>query len=177
MPRKIILLNTSFSFKIYTSISEFPTNWNDFSANNIFFSKEYLQILEVSSPNNISSSFIGLFENDKLVGVALTQFNNLSLVNSYGDRDNCIKNKIRTVVFKNFSSNVLVVGNNTLSGQNTFCFSKEVPAKELVSLLYKAVEEVQKQIQKKGQKVHLVIYKDFPEKQVPLFILPEFKSF
>ena len=177
MARKIIQLNTSFSFKIFNSTSEFPSNWNDFSANNIFFSKEYLHILEVSSPNNISSNFIGLFQNEKLVGVALTQFNNLSLVNSYGERDNCIKNKIRTVVFKNFSSNVLVVGNNTLTGQNTFCFSKEVPAKELVSLLYKAVEELQRQIEKNGQKVHLVIYKDFPEFQIPLFELPEFTSF
>ena len=170
-------MSASFSFKIYSSTSEFPTNWNDFSANNIFFSKEYLHILEVSSPNNILSNFIGLFQNEKLVGVALTQFNNLSLVNSYGERDNCIKTKIRTVVFKNFSSNVLVVGNNTLTGQNTFCFSKEVPAKELINLLYKAVEELQKQIEKKGQKVHLVIYKDFPELQVPLFELPEFSSF
>jgi predicted N-acyltransferase len=175
--RKIIQLNTSFSFKIYTSISEFPTNWNDFSMNNIFFSKEYLKILEISSPNNISSNFIGLFQNEELVGVALTQFNDLSLVNSYGERDNFIKNKIRTVVFKNFSSNVLIVGNNTLTGQNTFCFSTEVPAKELISLLYKAVEELQRQIQKKGQKVHLVIYKDFPEMQIPLFELPEFSSF
>jgi hypothetical protein len=175
--RKIIQLNTSFSFKIYTSISEFPTNWNDFSMNNIFFSKEYLKILEISSPNNISSNFIGLFQNEELVGVALTQFNDLSLVNSYGERDNFIKNKIRTVVFKNFSSNVLIVGNNTLTGQNTFCFSTEVPAKDLISLLYKAVEELQRQIQKKGQKVHLVIYKDFPEMQIPLFELPEFSSF
>ena len=170
-------MSASFSFKIYSSTSEFPTNWNDFSANNIFFSKEYLHILEVSSPNNILSNFIGLFQNEKLVGVALTQFNNLSLVNSYGERDNCIKTKIRTVVFKNFSSNVLVVGNNTLTGQNTFYFSKEVTAKELIKLLYKAVEELQKQIEKKGQKVHLVIYKDFPELQVPLFELPEFSSF
>jgi hypothetical protein len=177
VPRKLLLLSTSFSFKIFTSTSEFPGNWNAFSANNIFFSKEYLHILEVSSPTNISSNFIGLFQNDKLVGVALTQFNNLSLVNSYGERDNCIKNKIRTFVFKNFSSNVLVVGNNTLTGQNTLCFSEEVPAKDLINLLYEAVEELQRQIQKKGQKVHLVIYKDFPEMQIPLFELPKFNSF
>lgn len=170
-------MSTSFSFKIYTSTSEFPSNWNDFSVNTIFLSKAYLKILEVSSPKNITSNFIGLFQNEKLVGVALTQFNNLSLVNSYGERDNCIKNKIRTVVFKNFSSNVLVVGNNTLTGQNTFCFSKEVPAKELIRLLYNAVEELQNQIEKQGQKVHLVIYKDFPEFQIPLFELPEFSTF
>ena len=40
-----------------------------------------------------------------------------------------------------------------------------------------AFYELQKQIEKKGQKVHLVIYKDFPEFQIPLFELPEFTSF
>lgn len=145
--------------------------------NTIFLSKEYLQILEIASPKNIASHFIGLFQNEQLVGVAITQFINLSMVNSYGERDHFIKNKIRTVVFKNFSSNVLVVGNNTLTGQNAFCFSKEVPAKELIRLLYIAVEELQNQIEKQGQKVHLVIYKDFPESQIPLFELPEFSSF
>ena len=177
MPRKLTHLSNSFSFKIYSSTTEFPTNWNDFSANTIFFSKEYLHILEISSPKNISSNFIGLFQNEILVGIALTQFNNLSMVNSYGERDNCIKNKIRTVVFKNFSSNVLVVGNNTLTGQNTLCFSEEVSAKDLINLLYEAVEELQRQIQKKGQKVHLVIYKDFPEMQIRLFELPKFNLF
>ena len=177
MPRQLTHLSNSFSFKIYSSTTEFPTNWNDFSANTIFFSKEYLHILEISSPKNISSNFIGLFQNEILVGIALTQFNNLSMVNSYGERDNCIKNKIRTVVFKNFSSNVLVVGNNTLTGQNTLCFSEEVSAKDLINLLYEAVEELQRQIQKKGQKVHLVIYKDFPEMQIRLFELPKFNLF
>ena len=107
----------------------------------------------------------------------MTQFINLSMINSYGERDGFIKNKIRTVVFKNFSSNLLIVGNNTLTGQNAFCFSKDFPTKDMISLLYKAVEELQNQIEKNGQKVHLVIYKDFPEMQISSFKLPEFNTF
>jgi hypothetical protein len=131
----------------------------------------------VSSPKNITCKFIGLFKNEELIGVAMTQFINLSMINSYGERDSFIKNKIRTVVFKNFSSNLLIVGNNTLTGQNAFCFSKDFPAKDMIILLYKAVEELQMQIEKRGQKVHLVIYKDFPESQISSFELPEFKPF
>jgi predicted N-acyltransferase len=170
-------LSTSFSFKIYTSTSEFPSNWNDFSLNTIFLSKEYLQVLEVSSPKNITCKFIGLFNNEELIGVAMTQFINLSMINSYGERDSFIKNKIRTIIFKNFSSNLLIVGNNTLTGQNAFCFSKDFSSKDMISLLYKAVEELQNLIEKNGQKVHLVIYKDFPEMQISSFKLPEFNTF
>lgn len=107
----------------------------------------------------------------------MTQFINLSMINSYGERDSFIKNKIRTIIFKNFSSNLLIVGNNTLTGQNAFCFSKDFSSKDMISLLYKAVEELQNQIEKNGQKVHLVIYKDFPEMQISSFKLPEFNTF
>lgn len=107
----------------------------------------------------------------------MTQFINLSMINSYGERDSIIKNKIRTIIFKNFSSNLLIVGNNTLTGQNAFCFSKDFSSKDMISLLYKAVEELQNQIEKNGQKVHLVIYKDFPEMQISSFKLPEFNTF
>lgn len=107
----------------------------------------------------------------------MTQFINLSMINSYGERDSFIKNKIRTNIFKNFSSNLLIVGNNTLTGQNAFCFSKDFSSKDMISLLYKAVEELQNLIEKNGQKVHLVIYKDFPEMQISSFKLPEFNTF
>ncbi len=170
-------MNTTITYKIYSSTSEFPSNWDAFSVKNIFLSKEYLHILEVSSPENMKCNFIGLFQKDELVGVALTQFINLSAVNSYGERDHCIKTTIRNFAFKNFSSNVLVVGNNTLTGQNAFCFSEKVLISDVLIALNNAVESVKIQIQKKGQKVHLVIFKDFSETQISFFELPDFSTY
>ena len=109
-------MNTTISYKIYSSTSEFPSNWDAFSGKNVFLSKEYLHILEISSPENMKCNFIGLFQNEELVGIALTQFINLSAVSSYGERDHCIKTEIRNFTFKKFSSNILIVGNNTLTG-------------------------------------------------------------
>lgn len=121
--------------------------------------------------------FIGLFQGEELVGVALTQFIDLSAVRSFGERDHCVKTEIRNFAFKKFSSNVLVVGNNTLTGQNGFCFSENVLVSDVLVALNNAVQAVKIQIQKKGQKVHLIIFKDFSETQIPLFELPEFQSY
>jgi hypothetical protein len=121
--------------------------------------------------------FIGLFQGEELVGVALTQFIDLSAVRSFGERDHCVKTEIRNFAFKKFSSNVLVVGNNTLTGQNGFCFSENVSVSDVLVALNNAVQAVKIQIQKKGQKVHLIIFKDFSETQIPLFELPEFQSY
>jgi len=170
-------LSTALTYKIYSSTSEFPSNWDAFAVKNVFLSKEYLHILEVSSPENMVCTFIGLFQGEELVGVALTQFIDLSAVRSFGERDHCVKTEIRNFAFKKFSSNVLVVGNNTLTGQNGFCFSENVSVADVLVALNNAVQAVKIQIQKKGQKVHLIIFKDFSETQIPLFELPEFQSY
>jgi predicted N-acyltransferase len=170
-------LNTTLAYKIYSSTSEFPSNWDAFSGKNVFLSKEYLHVLEVSSPKNMKCNFIGLFQNEELVGIALTQFIDLSAVNSYGERDHCIKTMIRNFAFKKFSSNILIVGNNTLTGQNAFCFSENILISDALIVLNNAVQSLKSEIQKKGAKVHLIIFKDFSETQIPLFELPEFQSY
>jgi predicted N-acyltransferase len=170
-------LNTTITYKIYSSTSELPSNWDAFSAKNVFLSKEYLHILEISSPENMKCNFIGLFQNGELVGIALTQFINLSAVSSYGERDHCLKTLIRNFAFKNFSSNVLVVGNNTLTGQNAFCFSENALVSDVLIALNVAVQALKMQIQKQGNKVHLIIFKDFSEMQISLFDLPDFNPY
>lgn len=121
--------------------------------------------------------FIGLFLNEELVGIAASQFINLSTVNSFGERDNCLKTQIRNIAFKNLSSNVLVIGNNMLTGQNGYCFDKKLPHSEGLLLLNKASNELKDEFHKKGMKVHLTIFKDFSESEIQRYNLPEFKSY
>jgi hypothetical protein len=145
--------------------------------NNIFLSKEYLTILENAVPKNMTCHFIGLFLNEELVGLALSQYIDLSDVHSFGERDHCLKTKVREFVFKRISSNVLVMGNNMLTGQNGCCFSNKLPASEGMILLQATAEEIKKSFNKKGIKIHLTIFKDFSLSEVGPFDLPEFKSF
>ncbi|RTY90952.1 GNAT family N-acetyltransferase [Flavobacterium sp. GT3R68] len=165
------------SFKIFRSVSELPSHWDDLAACNIFLSRNYLKVLEVSSPENMTCHFIGLFHDEELVGLALSQYINLSDVSSFGERDHCLKTKIRTIVFKNFASNVLFIGNNMLTGQNAYCFSEKLPVSNGLVLLDKAVTELTHQLHRKGSKIHITVFKDFSSEQTKHYKVPEFDSY
>jgi len=121
--------------------------------------------------------FIGLFADGKLCGVALSQFINLKTVESFGDRDQCVKTKIRNLVFKNFSSNVLFMGNNMLTGQNAFTFSDAISESEGLHVLHNAAAEIKKTVHTKCSRVHLTVWKDFTSEQISKFNTAEFKAF
>lgn len=170
-------MSPDFSFKIYSSVQNLPFNWDSLANENIFLTKDYLSVLEISAPKNISCHFIGLFLGSELVGVAVSQFINLSEISSFGERDHCLKTKIRNFVFKNFSSKVLIIGNNMLTGQNGYSFSTKLPITEGLILLKKAADELKHIFLKKGTTVHLTIFKDFLESDIQHFKIPEYKSF
>lgn len=170
-------MSSTFSFQIYSSVTNIPSNWDSLATNNIFLSRDYLEILAISAPKNVQCHFIGMFLNEELVGIAVTQYINLSELHSFGERDHCLKTIVRDFVFKNFSSNVLVLGNNMLTGQNGCCFSTKLPASEGLALLKKATDELKKNFRRNGTKIHLTIFKDFSEEGVQHFQIPEFKSF
>src|SRR5690606_30738012 len=110
------------TFRIYSTVAELPEAWNQVGGHNIFLTSSYLKILELSAPANMTCQFIGVWKNNQLCGVAVSQFMRLSSVRSFGDRDNPLKTRIRTLVARQFASNVLLLGNNMLTGQNAFAF-------------------------------------------------------
>ena len=71
-------MNTNYSFQIYFSSENLPSNWDVLALNNIFLSKDYLKILEKSAPENMICHFIGFFRDKELVGIALSQFLDLN---------------------------------------------------------------------------------------------------
>ncbi|RVT74381.1 8-amino-7-oxononanoate synthase [Flavobacterium sufflavum] len=170
-------MNSKFSFKIYNSVQSIPSQWDFLATNNIFLNREYLKILETAAPDNMTCHFIGLFNNEEIIGIAVSQFLDLSQIPSFGDRDNCLRTKIRNFVFKQFGSKVLIIGNNMLTGQNAFAFNKKNPPKKVIKLLKEATEALENNFKKQGHKPHLTIFKDFSEKELKIFNSPEFDSF
>jgi hypothetical protein len=170
-------LETTLSFKLFTATSELPKNWDSLTTANIFLSKSYLKILETAAPDNMSCHFIGLFREEKLIGIALSQFLDLSRVNSYGERDNCAKTSIRKFIFKNFSSKVLIIGNNMLTGQNAYEFDSGLPYSDGLVLLKKAAIEIERKLRKKGTNTHITVFKDFKKEDLHYFRLREFDEF
>ena len=169
-------MNTDYSFKIYNTTAQLPPNWNDLTVSTLFLSKKYLELLEKSAPENMICHFIGLFKNETLVGVAVSQFLDLNKMESFGNRDQCIKTTIRNLVFKKFASHVLVIGNNMFTGQNSFAIAESVNKKEVLQTLVTATKALKKKFQSEGKKVHITTYKDFCKKEIKDFNIPEFKN-
>ena len=169
-------LNTAFSFKIYNSTVQLPLKWDDLAISTIFLSKKYLEVLEKSSPDNMICHFIGIFENESLVGVALCQFLDLNKLESFGERDKCVKTAVRNIIFGNFASNVLVIGNNMLTGQNSFAFSDIIDKKKALRTIHAATAELKNIFKARGINIHITTYKDFNKEEIKDFDIPEFKN-
>jgi hypothetical protein len=170
-------LKTPLSIKIFSSSSNLPENWNCIALDNIFLSKEYLEILEKSAPTNMHCHFTGLFKDGILVGIALSQFLDLNKMESFGERDKCVKTAVRNVVFKNFCSHILIVGNNMLTGQNAYAFSDKIDRIQALEALKTASKKLETIFKNKGLKVHITTFKDFAEEEITEFHQAGFRSY
>jgi len=169
-------LNLFYSFIIYNNTDQLPIKWDDIATSTVFLSKKYLQVLERSSPENMTCHFIGIFENENLVGIAISQFLNLNKLESFGGRDKCVKTKIRNLVFKNFASQVLVLGNNMLTGQNSYALEDGIDHKKAIQTLHNAATKLKTIFAEKNIKIHITTYKDFTNAEIKNFAVPELKN-
>lgn len=151
------------TFTIYNTVAQLPTTWNIVANSNIFLQTPYLKVLENSAPVNMQCFYIGIFENNELIGVALAQYLNANKLESFGERDKCIKTFVRNLVFKRFASNVLFIGNNMITGQNGYAFSKEISLEEISNILINISKQITTYFKNKGVSIHLISFKDFYE--------------
>lgn len=169
-------MKTTLSYQIYETKSKLPENWNDLGSKNIFLSKEYFEILEKSAPTNMTCHYIGIFEAQNLVGIAISQFLDLNKLESFGDRDRCVKANVRKFILKNFASHVLLIGNNMLTGQNSFVFSDSISAIEGIKTLKKAADDLKSKFKSIGKKVHITTFKDYTHIDADNFTIDIFKK-
>ena len=159
-------MNTTYSFEIYNNTSLLPLEWNSLAVDNIFLTREYLEVLENSCPVNMICHFIGIFNDDKLAGIIITQFLFAERLESFGERDQCLKTSVRNFAFKNFASHVLFIGNNMLTGQNAFAFDQKVSQPKMIKTLHKAINQLKKDLKASGKKVHITSIKDFTSEEI-----------
>lgn len=152
-------MSHSITYGVYHSFQEIAEF--EFEAHSVFLSKTYFEALGKSAPKNMTCHFILLFQNQKVVGVALAQFLNLNQLASFGERDKCLKALVRNFIFKNFSSHVLFIGNNMLSGQNAFWLSPNIAKNTGITLIKNACLDIVAFYKTKGIKIHVTTFKDF----------------
>ena len=149
------------TIKIFETSKDLPENWNTVAAENHFLQLPYLNVLELSAPTNMQCFYIGIYENAELIGVSLAQYLDLNKLESFGERDNCFKTFIRNFIFRNFASHTLFIGNNMITGQNSFTFNKKISFENISYILTQCSHELIKYFKQKGIKIHLVSFKDF----------------
>ena len=149
------------TYKIYTSIAQLPSSWDEVAHENAFLQMHYLKVLEESAPTNMQCFYIGIFEKTELIGVALAQYLNLNKLESFGERDKCFKTYIRNFVFRNFGSHALFMGNNMITGQNGYTFNKEIDSKTIGEILKQCADEITSYFKNQKIKIHIVSFKDF----------------
>lgn len=168
-------LSTTYNYKIYTSASHLPLEWDILAENNIFLSKSYLAVLEEAPPENMQCHFIGLYCNGKLCGIAVSQYINLSSIATFKDRKKrfCLKDYF----FKKFSSHTLIIGNNTFTGQNAYLLGENLPERQGLALLLKAIHKLKEQYKDKGIAINLLAIKDFNDSEWPCFKKAGYKRY
>ena len=149
------------TYKIYSSIAQLPDSWDEVAHENVFLQTHYLKVLEESAPTNMQCFYIGIFEKSGLIGVALAQYLNLNKLESFGERDKCFKTFIRNLVFKNFGSHALFLGNNMITGQNGYVFNKKIDINTIGKILIECAKEITLHFKKLNTQVHIVSFKDF----------------
>jgi len=149
------------TYQIYSSIAQLPKKWDEVAHENAFLQTPYLKVLEESAPTNMQCFYVGIFEKNSLIGVALAQYLDLNKLESFGERDQCIKTYIRNFIFKKFASHALFLGNNMITGQNGYTFNKEIDAITIVEILSNCAKEITNYFKKQDIKIHIVSFKDF----------------
>jgi len=162
-----------YNFKIFNSIKELPEEWNSIiGQHNIMLSEEYFCVLEESKPTNMKYSFVGFFSDEDLIGGALFQYLNFIEHKSFQKGEMLCS--IRNFLAKQLSKDVMILGNNMLTGQNGFYFNTlKISTEKAITLL----KEASKGVSNVFGKSSLVIYKDYQKSFLKNFDEEEFKSF
>jgi len=163
------------SFTIYNRTGDLPATWDILAQSNIFLSRSYLAVLEKSAPKNMECHFIGLFKNNTFCGIALAQYINLSRVNTFVEEKQSYS--FKEYLFKRFTSHTLVIGNNTLTGQNAYLFGEDLSETDGLQLLEQALAALKKQYKRSGIRINLLAVKDFNTAELPNFKAAGFKGY
>lgn len=167
-------------FQIYNSFNELPQSWDTLVGHDIFLQSHYLKALGEASPQNISWYYVGVFDESKLVGVAIIQRAQLYLKDMFRDTNTSM---IKTIVKNNLSKvlkgNLLVVGNLTHTGQHGLFFvNDKISQTKFLETLFKVLEQIKDEIKQNEKKnIRVIMFKDYFKDDVIHLEEGLFKSF
>ena len=159
----------SFSFSllkfiIYTSYKELPESWNIIAHHDLMLNTSYLKALELSSPNNITLYYIGVFNSAELVGIAVIERVQLYLKDMFRKNNSSVlKTFFKNVISTVLKGNILVIGNLTHTGQHGIYFNdNKISPEDYLGTLLKAVDTLKEEIKvEAGKTIRAILFKDY----------------
>lgn len=154
-------------FKLYTSVTKLPKKaWNDLTRHDIFLQIPYLEATSNALPKTIAMCYVGVFNQNQLVGVAVIQHVQLYLKDMFRhDTATCIKELIQNTLSKVLKGHILVVGNLTHTGQHGIYFNAEkISEPDFITTIFGALKALQIRIKQDHKKtIRLILFKDYFE--------------
>ncbi|MFK7781569.1 GNAT family N-acetyltransferase [Psychroserpens sp.] len=153
-------------FKLYHSTSDLPDSWDALTTHDVFLKSPFLKALEASSPNNISTFYLGVFKSEILVGIAIIQRVEMYLDDVFRKTSNKFFKKCgKYLISKIVKGNALIIGNLMHTGQHGMYFNSEAITQDdflnqLSQGLKALTQTVKKQFQKK---IRIIAFKDYFE--------------
>lgn len=157
---------SNLHFTVYNSATSLPENWDTVAQPNIFLSRAYLTVLEQAAPPTMQCHFAGIFKDNVLCAVAVIQYLHLGTINTFKNNG---RKRVQDFLQKRFTSHLLLIGNNMLTGQNAYVYSNSITEQEVLAQLQLALKHLVKLYRKNHIKIHLLCVKDFNDAEMPDF--------
>ncbi|WP_431133026.1 GNAT family N-acetyltransferase [Psychroserpens mesophilus] len=153
-------------FKLYYSATDLPESWDTLPVQDLFLKTPFLKALELSSPSNISTCFLGVFSSEVLVGIAIIQRVEMYINDVFRKTSNqFFKRCGKALISKIVKGNALIVGNLMHTGQHGMYFNSEaLPQKAFLNVVSLGLEELSQSIKLQfDKKIRIVAFKDYFE--------------
>lgn len=152
------------TFQIYSSFNELPESWKRITEHDIFLQPNYFKALEKASPDNIQFFYVGVYQNEALVGVAIIQRVQLYLEDMFRKTAvSCFKTFFQSIVSKILKGNILVVGNLMHTGQHGMFYQENnISQQEYLDVIFNALNALKIKIKETQKKtIRVIMLKDF----------------
>jgi len=153
-------------FKLYHSTTDLPDSWDTLPIHDVFLKTPFLKALEASSPANISTYFLGVFNSEVLVGIAIIQRVEMYLDDVFRETSNpFFKRCGKILISKIVKGNALIVGNLMHTGQHGMYFNSEwISQTVFLDQVSQGLKTLSKVIKDKfDKKIRIIAFKDYFE--------------
>jgi len=166
----IPLSNTAIKVAVFRSINEVPSDWETAQpADNCFLQRSYLSVVESTPSIEITFRYLIFYKNDFPVGVAfcpLYHYKTKESIKSLREKSETFSFSLwlKKTLASPLNFNLLIVGNNLLTGEHGFYFnSNYISDEEYVPLMEEATRILSVCLKNDGKRVHGYFIKDICE--------------